>query len=585
MTVSKKTEFTVADYLLTRLKQLDVNHVFQIPGDYVKHFTQALESFDGVRAIGCANELDASYAADGYGRTKGLGAVSLQFGVSTFSALNAIAGAYVERSPVVVISASPSAQDRAVTDMYGVLFHHSIGDLNADQDVYKNVTVDSAMLDNAELAPEIIDRVLTAAITESRPVYLAAFEEIWGYHCKKPDKKFLKPQKVKSDPVFLQNAIDAAWNQISNSQNPLIFAGVEILRFGLENLLTELIDESGFLFTTTSLGKTVIDESHKSFIGTYSDLAATKETLDIVNKSDCFITLGAIITDDYLDFISKDYGNMIRVDTEHSRVGYAPYPNVTTEDFIRGLINRFRAAREYPKSFSHQRYLEPWAASSDIRYDKKPGILTFNRFFEHMMSFVNHRNLLPEIVMNFGVSSSLYVGTNMNGLSKNSFIASAAWQCIGFETGVTAGVALGSGKRSWTIAGDGGFMMVCQSLSTLVKMKEEGKKLNEHIKNPIIFVMSNGVYAIEQVYVNIDAFKPNDADLPKFDTFDILPKWDYVSLAKGFGAKGYRVKTIKDLKDCLKEIIDEEVPCLVEVVIPDKDLPKQMEQLAKSALK
>lgn len=101
--------FTVADYLLTRLKQLNVTEIFQIPGDYVKHFTQALEDFDGIKTIGTSNELDASYLADAYARTRGLATVSLQYGVSTFSALNAIAGAYVERSPVVVISATPGA--------------------------------------------------------------------------------------------------------------------------------------------------------------------------------------------------------------------------------------------------------------------------------------------------------------------------------------------------------------------------------------------------------------------------------------------------------------------------------------------
>ena len=107
------SEFTVADYLLTRLDQLNVEHVFQIPGDYVAHFTQALEDFKkeglgNVTAIGTANELEAAYAADSYARIRGLGAVSLQFGVSTFSALNGIAGAYVERAPIVVISAAPS---------------------------------------------------------------------------------------------------------------------------------------------------------------------------------------------------------------------------------------------------------------------------------------------------------------------------------------------------------------------------------------------------------------------------------------------------------------------------------------------
>jgi len=136
-----KQPFTVADYLLTRLKQLNVTDVFQIPGDYVRNFTQALEHFNGVNTIGAINELDAAYAADAYARTRGLGAVSLQYGVSTFSALNAIAGAYVERSPVVVISATPGADARQITKMYDVLYHHSTGNIQTDQEVYEHVTV------------------------------------------------------------------------------------------------------------------------------------------------------------------------------------------------------------------------------------------------------------------------------------------------------------------------------------------------------------------------------------------------------------------------------------------------------------
>src|ERR1700761_1037701 len=142
--------FTVADYLLTRLKQLDVTEGFQIPGDYVKHFTQALEYFDGIETIGAINELDAAYAADAYGRTRGLAAVSLQYGVSTFSALNAIAGAYVELSPVVVISACPGADARNITDMYGVLYHHSTGNLEMDQEVYAKVTVGAITLSTSQ---------------------------------------------------------------------------------------------------------------------------------------------------------------------------------------------------------------------------------------------------------------------------------------------------------------------------------------------------------------------------------------------------------------------------------------------------
>jgi indolepyruvate decarboxylase len=153
-------------------------------------------------------------------------------------------------------------------------------------------------------------------------------------------------------------------------------------------------------------------------------------------------------------------------------------------------------------------------------------------------------------------------------MAQGSFVNSAAWQCIGFETGAASGAQLGSGKRAWTIAGDGGFMMVCQSLSTLARNNLDA----------VIFVMSNGVYAIEQVYVDITSFNPGPQH--KFDAFDILPEWDYLALAKAFGADGYRVETVTELKAVLQKFKKRaKKPALVEVVIPQKDLAGQMKRL------
>ena len=569
--MTKKKQFTVADYLLTRLKQLGVTDVFQIPGDYVKHFTQALEHFDGVKTIGAVNELDAAYAADAYGRTRGLGAVSLQYGVSTFSALNAIAGAYVERSPVVVISAAPGADARQIGSMYNVLFHHSTGNLSADQEIYAHVTVASETLSTSVGAPEKIDNLLIAAITHRRPVYIACYKEVWGEPCPKPSAKALQPIVIKSEPAALENAVEQAWSQITTAKNPMIFAGVEILRFGLSDLLQQLIDVSGILYTTTSLGKTVLDEKGNKFIGTYSDAASITNVTDLVKKSDCFITLGVIMTDDYLWFVENKFADMILSTTELMRVGYFKYHGVTMKDFMVALIKRFKEDKKYPLKVvapPQPKYPEPWVSNSDPNYNDKPEIITFNRFFQHSMKFLKDHDMLNDIVMTFGVSSAMYVATNAYGLSQNSYISSAAWQCIGFETGAASGAQLGSGKRAWTIAGDGGFMMVCQSLSTLARNK----------LNAVIFVMSNGVYAIEQVYVDINSFEPGPSH--KFDAFDILPKWDYKELAEAYGAKSYRAETITELNEVLKELKKKTTqPSLVEIVIPQKDLPQQMYRL------
>ncbi|MFC5743596.1 alpha-keto acid decarboxylase family protein [Dyella tabacisoli] len=566
------TDFTVADYLLTRLKQLNVTDVFQIPGDYVKQFTQALEHFDGVNTIGAINELDAAYAADAYARSRGLAAVSLQFGVSAYSALNAVAGAWVERSPIVVISATPGADMRDITDMYDVLFHHSTGDLDSDRKIYENVTVKAITLSTNVGAAEQIDELLVDAITNQRPVYIACYKEVWGQPCPRPSNTPLKPRVIHSPELALNNAVNQAWTKITLAKQPLILAGVEILRFGLSDLLQQIIDASGFLYTTTTLGKAVLDEQGDKFIGTYSDAASIQSVRDIVEASDCVLTLGAIITDDYLVLIETKYADMVLADTTGVRAGYFKYGDVTLHDFMKALLAKFKASKSgYPikaKAPPQPQYPEPWASNSDPVYDAQPQVITYNRFFAQTMKFLQDENLLKEIVMTYGVSSAMYVASNCYGLSRGSFISSAAWQCIGFETGAAAGAQLGSGKRAWTVAGDGGFMMVCQSLSTLARNQ----------LNAVIFVMSNEVYAIEQVYVDMTAFEPGPTHT--FDTFDILPKWDYLALAKAFGAEGIRVETVDGLKAALPRIAGiKNKPVLVEVVIPQKDLPGQMYRL------
>ena len=566
-----KKNFTVADYLLTRLLQLNVTDVFQIPGDYVKHFTQALEYFEGIKTIGASNELDASYAADAYARTRGLAAVSLQYGVSTYSALNAIAGAYVERSPVVVISACPGSDARKMTDMYGMLFHHSTGNLMDDEEIYKRVTVGAITLSTSDNAAEKIDNLLIAALTERRPVYIACYKEVWAEAIAPPSKTPLKAKQIKSSNADLQNAVAQAWTQISTAKNPLILAGVEILRFGLSNLLKELIQVSGMIYTTTTLGKTVLNETGNKFIGTYSDQASIPNVISTVQNSDCIISLGTILTDDYEWLVQNKFSKMVLCATYQTRAGYFTYQGIQMRDFMQALIDLFKANKKYPlKTIAPKQpmYPEPWKSNSDPKYSNQPEVITFNRFFQHSMKFLSDNNMLKDIVMTYGVSSSLYVATNAYGLYQNSFISSAAWQCIGFETGAALGAQLGSGKRAWTVAGDGGFMMVCQALSTLAR---------NHI-NAVIFVMSNGVYAIEQVYVQMSAF--NAGSQNKFDAFDILPKWDYMALAAAFGAKGYRATTVSELNEVLNQLKNPtKQPILVEVVMPEKVLAQQMQRL------
>ena len=235
---------TVADYLIARLKQAGLAHLFAVPGDYASPFLVALDATPGITRIANINELGSGYAADGYARFRGIGAACVQYGVGTFSLLNCTAGSFVERLPVVVISASPSTKDRKLEHSEQILFHHSTGDLRADQIVFQNVTVASEILRTGAEAPAQIDRAIVAMLTHRRPIYLEGLHDVWNMDCA-PPKGRLAPAPPSSDPQSLAAALDAAWTRIQAATLPVLWAGVEVRRFGLQDTLQQIVDASG----------------------------------------------------------------------------------------------------------------------------------------------------------------------------------------------------------------------------------------------------------------------------------------------------------------------------------------------------
>jgi indolepyruvate decarboxylase len=549
----------VAEYIIARLREVGVEHVFTVPGDYAAPFIDVLDSSPGITRVANINELGSGYAADGYARYKGVGCACVQYGVGSFSLLNCVAGSFVERVPVVVISASPSTKDRVLERTQKILFHHSTGDLQADRTVFQNVTVASVIIDDPANATGQIDDAFRAMLTHRRPIYIEVLKNVWTLPCGEPRGR-LAPAVTVSDPASLLAALDAAWARIQSATRPVIWAGVEIARFGLRDTLQALVDRSGLPFTTTSLGKTVLDEAQPRFIGTYAGPASPPGTWDFVSAADCILALGAIITDDYLNIMASSFGAMIEVTQEEVRIGHQYYHQVTMRDFIEGLLLRYDAETAVRSVSLPPRPEEPPAAA--------PGDgLTYNVFMFELAAFLRREKLLDSTALVLGESTALYVFGNLFGLPRDAFVANAAWGSLGHETGAALGVMLGSDKRAFVVAGDGGFRMVCQELSSLVMQK----------KNAVIFVMSNNVYAIEQAFVDLDAFKPDG----EFAAFDVLPVWDYIALAKGFGATGLRAETVGGLRHILAGLVHvADAPVLVEVVIPEKDLAPQLERLA-----
>src|ERR1700735_3204167 len=114
---------TVIEYVLSRLRQIGITDVFGVPGDFSFPVNDAICLSKEMRWIGCSNELNAAYAADGYARVRGVGAVCTTYGVGELSAINGIAGSYAEHLPVFHLVGTPNMGTQAAR----AIMHHTLG--------------------------------------------------------------------------------------------------------------------------------------------------------------------------------------------------------------------------------------------------------------------------------------------------------------------------------------------------------------------------------------------------------------------------------------------------------------------------
>jgi indolepyruvate decarboxylase len=286
-----RPECTVGQYLLTRLKQLGVDHLFGVPGDFVLAFlNQVLQS--DVQYVGMCNELNAAYAADGYARLRGIGAFATTYAVGDLSALNGVAGAFAERVPVVAISGAPSTTHFRTQP----LLHHTLGDYQIPRSIYEHVTVASTHLGDGQTAPTEIDRVLTACLVHQRPVYISLPTDVALTPCA-PPLPLVLPAPAPSDAAALEEALDEAAAMLAATSRPVIVADVELIRFRLQADFAHLLERTGLPYATMLLGKTVLDEGHPQCIGLYKRDLSRPYVRQRVQTADCVLTLGALMTD------------------------------------------------------------------------------------------------------------------------------------------------------------------------------------------------------------------------------------------------------------------------------------------------
>lgn len=553
------TPMTVAGYLKQRLEELGLERLFGVAGNYTAPFLDTIleDAQSPIAITGVPNEICAGYAADGYARLKGIGAVAVTYGVGAFSLLNAVAGSYVELAPVVVINGAPTNKEFLNERVSGLLYSHMMDDPNSNLNVYRQVAVSAQRIVNANEAPSQIDAALTACITHGQPAYLEVLEDVWRAPCAAPGGK-LSRQQVSITVSDVQSAVRATLNMIQERGKPLFWAGAEIQRLGLQKEFLELVDRTGISFTTSVLGKSVVSEDHPGFLGVYAPSAPT-EVKQLVNGAGCLIGLGAWTT-------GKDTNNQLILSdsvalAQHGGVNVGPsfFPSVTLADYLRGLLD---AVKRSPPRFTAYRPRAPRLLAAPATPEPA---LTYDSFFGALNGWLTAQNV---VVSDAGFP--LLGAQNLHIASENGFVAQASWLAIGYSTPAAIGVKCASpDKRVVVVVGDGAFQETCQAVSS-----------HRHLgQNTVVFVMANGIYGIEQKLVNPNPFRTPpvayaDPLLNEVFPYNELHPWAYGKLAEAFGGQGRVVTTAGELADVLAEIHSRpDDNFVVEVKLPKVDVP------------
>ena len=503
---------SIGEYLLTRLQAGGVEHVFGIPGDYVLGFYDLLAR-SSLKTITTCDEQGAGFAADGYARLRGLGAVCVTYCVGGLKIVNPVAGAFAEKSPVVVISGAPGVRERAKNP----LLHHKVRDFETQRKVFDQITVASAVLDDATTAFAEIDRVLNAALRYKRPVYIELPRDMVDV----PGSASHTPEVLRepSDADALREALGEALALLNAAAKPVILADVEIHRFGLQELALALIDKTGIPFATTILGKSVLGEQHPLYLGLYEGAMGVEAVREYVESSDCVLMLGAFMTDINLGIYTAqlDPARTISVTSEKLSIRYHTFEDVRFDDFLRGLADApiQRRAVNLPRREPLTEYCpDPQAP------------LSVARLFARLNGF-----LTDETLVICDVGDALFGAVDLPIHRRTEFLGPAYYASMGFAIPAALGAEIANrALRPLVLVGDGAFQMTGVELSTAVR---QGLR-------PIVLVLNNGGYGTERHLLD--------------GPFNDLLPWRYHRLPELLGAgRGWMAATEGELELALAE--------------------------------
>jgi indolepyruvate decarboxylase len=522
---------TVIQHVLGRLRAIGVSDIFGVPGDFAFPVNDAICNDPELRWIGCCNELNAAYAADGYARVKGIGAVSTTYGVGELSALCAIAGAFAEHLPLFHLVGMPSVTIQSER----ALVHHTLG--NGEFDLYRRMA-EPAVCASAVLTPQNVlyetERLIAEALYHRRPVYMAFAADL----ADQPVFGAMQPAPVqRSDPACLEAATKAIVAALDKARTACILPGILLSRAALRPAMQAVVDRSGLPFATMFMDKSVLDERQRAYVGMYDGALMNEAVRDFVEGCDRVLAVGTLMTDFNTGAFTArlDPAKTITVGHHCTKVDGHTYLGVEIGDILAAL------ATQLPKR-NDWKTIEATSIGAPAGSGNDP--ITADALYPRWASFLRENDIL---IAETGTASLGLAYARMPADAR--FHNQTLWGAIGWATPAAFGAAVAApDRRIILVTGEGSHQLTAQELSQFGRLDLK----------PIIFVLNNSGYLIERLLCKNPAIAYND-----------LAPWRYTELPHALGCDGWqtaRATTCDELDRALDAAARSDGAAYIEVV-------------------
>ncbi len=559
----------IADFLFERLRQLGVRSMFGVPGDYNLTLLDHVEPA-GIHWVGNCNELNAAYAADGYARINGLGALITTFGVGELSAVNGVAGAYAEKVPIIHIVGTPS---RTLQESR-TLMHHTFadGEYRRFAAMHSHITIAQANLIDPRTALQQIEWVLQQALLHSRPVYLEIPEDMVGISVLKPSSL---PATLQSPFIDSgRQALECILECMYSAQRPLIFVDGESRPCGILEQIDDLIQCTGWPTWTTTSGKGLINEEAQNVYGVYVGIYGNEESKAYFESADLVIHFGPHLTN------TNSQGFTI-IPSKEVTIAFSE-----TVIQVRGRTFRDLSCKRLVEQLLHNLDRSRLAHVDGPPRDNiaigetcPTDSITQDLFYR----FVNPLFRSGDIVLT-ETGTAAHGGRSFKFPSNIRMITSATWLSIGYMLPATLGAALAQRERTEREAlqssrpvtpcvilfiGDGSLQMSIQELGTMIRQK----------LNAIIFIINNNGYTIERAIHG------------RNQAYNDIASWRHTQALSFFGddedhskENTFTARTWEELRSVLHSVRKSDGVKLVEVFMGRDDCQGALLKLLKNQI-